>query len=386
MNRSGGAGFIPACRFAIPGIYGDFFMADDKLFEAMMKKALRLARKGEGYTSPNPMVGAVIFNGDGVISAGYHKRAGEPHAEIVALRKAGDRARGASLAVNLEPCCHFGRTPPCTEAIIKAGIKEVICSIKDPHVRVRGRGYRQLSDNGIGIISGVYEKEATRLNEVYLSYVVTGRPFVVLKMAQSLNARITAGTGVSKRISCPEALSFVHKLRARYDAVAVGAGTVKTDNPRLTVRHVRGPDPLRIIITSSDDLPGKLNLFVKNHDNKTIVATSRDIISRKAYSAAITWPVRKRKSGLDLRDLLDQAGKRGVTSILFEGGQRLATSLIGQNLVNKLYLIITPTIIGRGIEAVADFGITRAAKAVRFDDCGFKKIGTDILFLGYPER
>lgn len=361
-------------------------MADDKLFEAMMKKALRLARKGEGYTSPNPMVGAVIFNRDGVIAAGYHKRAGEPHAEIVALRKAGDRARGASLAVNLEPCCHFGRTPPCTKAIIKAGINEVICSIKDPHKGINGRGCRQLSDNGIRIIPGVCEKEAARLNEVYLRYIVTGRPFVVLKMAQSLNARITIGTGVSQRISCPEALSFVHKLRARYDAIAVGAGTAKADNPKLTVRHVKGYNPLRIIITSSDDLPGKLNLFVKNHDNKTIVATSRDVISRKVYSTVITWPVRKRKSGLDLHNLLDQAGKRGVTSILFEGGQRMATSLIRKNLVDKLYLIIAPTIIGRGIETIADLGITRAAKAVRFDDCGFEKLGTDILFWGYPKR
>lgn len=362
-------------------------MADDQLYETMMKMAIRLARKGEGQTSPNPMVGAVIFDDNGVVATGYHKKAGGPHAEIFALQKAGDRARGATLVVNLEPCCHHEKTGPCTEAIVEAGIKRVVYAIRDPFPHVCGRGERLLKENGIDIISGVCADQATQLNEVYLTYVKTGRPFVVLKTAQSLDGRIATSRGESHWISCPEALAFAHKLRSRYDAVAVGSGTVKADNPFLTVRHVKGRNPLRIIVSSSC-LPSKINLFTRNDDHKTIVAAPRHIIDKGTYKSAITWPVRMQKGGkgLDLKDLLKQAASHGVASILFEGGGHLATSLIKQGLVDKYYLIIAPMIIGQGVSGVGDLGITRLSQAIRFAESGTETIGTDILFWGYPRK
>ncbi len=361
-------------------------MADDRLYEAMIKKAIRLARKGEGYTAPNPMVGAVVFNRGGIIATGYHKKVGELHAEAVALRKAGERARGASIAVNLEPCCHEGRTPPCTQAIIKAGIKEVIFSINDPYLRVCGRGGRLLKDNNIKVIKGVCREEAERLNEVYLHYTTTGRPFIILKMAQSLDGRIAAATGHSHWISGEKALNFAHKLRARYDAVAIGAGTARTDNPQLTVRRVKGPNPIRIIITSSANLPHKLKLFTENSDYNTVVATSRANISKGVYKSVITWPVRKMRGRLDLNDFINMIGESGVTSLMIEGGSQLATSLLKQRLVDKIYLITAPIIIGDGIDSVGDLGVKQITKAIRFSDSGLEKIGTDTLFWGYPEK
>jgi diaminohydroxyphosphoribosylaminopyrimidine deaminase/5-amino-6-(5-phosphoribosylamino)uracil reductase len=361
-------------------------MSDDRLHTAMIKKAIQLARKGEGYTSPNPMVGAVIFNRDRIIATGYHKKAGGPHAEIVALRKAGEDARGASIAVNLEPCCHVGKTGPCTEAILLAGIKRVIYSIEDPFMRVNGNGARILDRKGIKVIKGICADDATRLNEAYLKYVTTGRPFVVLKTAQSLDGRIATRTGESQWISCPEALTFAHKLRARCDAVAIGSGTAMADNPKLTVRRVKGPNPLRIILTSSDALPTSMTLLAENDGNNTIVATTREQMAVGKYRMVTNWPVRKGKDGLDLSSFLERAGKNGVTSIMFEGGGRLATSLLKKKLVDKFYLIIAPLVIGTGTETVADLGVRRLGDAIRFDKYGFKKIGTDTLFWGYPEK
>ena len=361
-------------------------MAGDGLYEAMIKKAIRLARKAEGRTSPNPMVGAVLFDRDGVIATGYHQQAGQPHAEIVALRKAGRRARGASLAVNLEPCCHFGRTGPCTDAIIAAGVKKVIYSIEDPFHLVRGRGARILAAHGIEIVRGIGRDEAIRLNEVYLHYIATGRPFVALKLAQSLDGRIATRTGQSQWISSTEALAFGHRLRAGYDAVAVGSGTVRVDNPKLTVRRVKGPNPLRIVLTASPDLPAKMRVFASENGSRTVVATTRKNIADGAYSFAETWPIRKGPDGLDLDDLLKQAGDKGVTSILFEGGGRLATALLRRKLVNKLYFIVAPTIIGQGVASVGDLGVTALSESVGFKDFGHRKLGTDILFWGYPRR
>lgn len=361
-------------------------MADDRLYEAMMSKALGLARRGAGLTSPNPMVGAVIFNRDGVIAGGYHVRAGGPHAEIVALRKAGSRARGASLAINLEPCCHFGRTGPCTTAIVDAGIKEVIFAIRDPFRCVCGKGEGYLRKQGIKVVSGVMAEEATRLNEVYLTYITTGKPFVVLKTAQSLDGRIATHSGESRWISGPPARAFAHTLRARYDAVVVGSGTVRIDNPQLTVRLVKGRNPRRIVITSSTHLPLGHHLFADNEDGRTIVATTRAVIKTGVYASVETWAVRQGRDGLDLKSLINEAGKREITSLLIEGGGRLAASLLRQRLVDKYYLILAPMLIGSGKEAVGDLGIRQISRAMRFERCGFEKMGTDVLFWGYPGK
>ncbi len=352
----------------------------------MIKKAMRLARKGEGGTSPNPIVGAVIYNHDGVIATGYHKKAGEPHAERIALARAGDRARGASLAVNLEPCCHYGRTGPCTDAIIEAGIKEVVYSIEDPFPKVRGRGARILREHGINVIAGVEREAAARLNEVYLHYTTTGRPFVVLKTAQSLDGRIATRTGDSQWISSEKALIFGHRLRARYDAVAVGGGTVRADDPQLTVRRVRGSNPVRIVLTSSGKIPKNAKILNSEDSAHTIVASTRKGLAAADWPGVETWTIRKNSTGLDLSSLLDIAGKKGMTSILFEGGERLATSLLRQGVVDKLYVLIAPMIIGDGIAAVGDLGVRRLVKAIRFAETSHRKLGTDIMFRGYPKR
>ncbi len=360
-------------------------MADDRLDEAMIQKAIRLARKGEGYTSPNPMVGAVIYDDGGIIATGFHTRAGDRHAERVALARAGDRARGATLAVNLEPCCHYGRTGPCTDAIIAAGIKRVVFSIIDPFPQVNGNGERILSEHGIELVDGIARDEAMRLNEVYLKFVATGRPFVVLKLAQSLDGRIATQTGQSRWLTSDKARTFAHALRARYDAVVVGAGTIRVDNPQLTVRHVKGKNPRRIVVTTSPNLSTRSHVFSGNSDGNTVVATTREVIGRGAYSAVTTWAIRSRGGRLDLGNLLERAASEGMTSILVEGGNQLATSLLKAKLVDKLYLFLAPMIIGAGKDAVGDLSVRRLTDAVKFKEYGFKKLGQDMLFWGYPE-
>ncbi|MEE9442924.1 MAG: bifunctional diaminohydroxyphosphoribosylaminopyrimidine deaminase/5-amino-6-(5-phosphoribosylamino)uracil reductase RibD [candidate division Zixibacteria bacterium] len=359
-------------------------MADDRLYRDMMRRAIRLARWAQGYTSPNPAVGAVLFNDDGIISKGYHKKAGLAHAEIVAIEKAGEKARGASIAVSLEPCCHTGRTGPCTQAIVKAGIKRVIYAVKDPNCKVNGGGREYLQEHGIEVISDVCREEAYKLNEEYFHFHKTGRPFVVLKMAQTLDGRIATATGESQWISGIKVRTFAHQLRARYDAVAVGSGTVRADNPSLTVRHVRGKNPYRIILTVSGQLPANLNLFINNNDNKTVVAAPANILKTIDFSHVTTWSIRKLKSGLDIKGLLNKAGKAGLMSILFEGGSQIATELFNKRLVNKFYLSCSPILIGEGIESIGALGIKEISGSIKFKDSSFRKMGTDILFSGYP--
>ncbi len=360
-------------------------MADEKFFEEMMKKAISLARKAEGQTAPNPLVGAVLFNNRGIISTGYHRRAGLAHAETIAIDKAGQRAVGATLVVNLEPCCHHGRTGPCTEAIIRAGIKRVVYAISDPNITVCGRGCNKLKDAGVELIVGVGSHQAERLNEVYLKHITTGRPFVALKTAQSLDGRLATSTGDSQWISGPEALKLAHKLRAKYDAVAVGSGTVRFDNPSLTVRHVRGDNPIRIILTASGDLPEKINLFENNRDNNTIVATTASGRDRLSGRQVMTWTIRKAGTGLDLNQFLKKCGEVGITSLLVEGGGQLATSFLKQGLIDKIYQVVAPMIIGSGLDAVRDLKIRRLKRAIRISDVVYKRLGQDNLLIGYPE-
>lgn len=351
-----------------------------------MKRALTLAKRAEGKTSPNPMVGAVIFKDENIIATGYHKKAGTPHAEINALKKAGTDARGASIAISLEPCCHTGKTGPCTQALIDAGIKQVIYAIDDPYTEVNGRSRKILEDAGITVLSGVCSKESKRLNEVYFHFHTTGRPFVVVKLAQTLDGRIATKTGDAKWITGTVARSYGHKLRARYDAIAVGANTVRADNPQLTVRHVKGRNPYRIIITSSPNLPKRSDIFINNGDNKTIIATTAKVLSTGAYSDVETWKIATGKNGVDLRDLLKRVARNGMQSILFEGGSQIVTSLFNRGLVDKYYQFTAPLILGDGTNAIGDLYINRIAKAISFQDYGSRKLGQDTLFWGYPRR
>lgn len=370
---------------AYPDSISGFFMTD-KAVEAFLKIALELAKRGRGQTSPNPMVGAVIVKNGQIVGQGYHRRAGSPHAEVMAIKEARGLAKGATLFVNLEPCCHYGRTDPCTDAIISAGISRAIFCMKDPNPKVNGKGASILRRAGITVDMGILKNEAMRLNEAYIKFIETGLPFVILKTAQSLDGRIATASGDSRWISCPASREFAHSLRASADAVAVGAGAVRADDPQLTVRLVKGKNPYRIIISRHPDFPPRINLFARNGDAKTILATSTTSLKKIEVKNLIFWHIKKNKDGLSLLDFLRKAGAFGIQTLLVEGGGRLATSFLSQGLVDRLYLVIAPMIIGKGTEAVGELNIRKLIKAIRFDSPGFMPCGDDILFSGYPIR
>ena len=360
----------------------------DKADEKYIEMALELAKKARGKTAPNPMVGAVVVKNNRIVGQGYHRKAGTAHAERIALNQARNLSKDSILYVTLEPCCHVGRTDPCTAAIINSGVKRVVYSIKDPNPMVNGCGIRCLKKAGIEVTGGVMAKEAKQLNEVYLKFITTGRPFVVLKMAQSIDGRIATSTGHSQWISGQDSLKFAHRLRAEYDAVVVGSGTVKADNPSLTVRLVKGNNPYRIIISRNLKFAGNISLFKNNDDCKTIIATSAKSADKLKIKNLIIWKIEKNKenkNGLSLTDFLDKAGQFGISSILVEGGSMLATSFIREHLVDKFHFIMAPMIIGRGLETINDLGIKHLDKAFKFKEYEIDKIGKDILFTGYPE-
>ncbi|PKK82890.1 MAG: riboflavin biosynthesis protein RibD [candidate division Zixibacteria bacterium HGW-Zixibacteria-1] len=359
----------------------------DKYAERFMALALELARQGGGKTSPNPMVGAVIVKNGRIVGRGYHKKAGTPHAEIHALNEAGSKARGGILYVTLEPCCHYGRTKPCADEIIRSGISEVFYSMLDPNPLVSGKGAARFKKAGIKVTSGILRHEAELLNEVYVKYIKTGIPFVILKTAQTLDGRITASGGDSKWITGTKARKMGHQLRAWCDAVAVGGGTARIDNPELTVRLVKGKNPYRIILTHSAKLPKSLKLFGNNNDAKTILATTDRNGNRIKAKNLIVWSIRGKDGKLSLTDFLEKAGQFGITSILIEGGATLATAFLKAGLVDKHYIFMAPKIIGRGIEAVGDLNIKKIGDGIGYNNMSVRTdLTPDILVIGYPKK
>jgi len=308
-------------------------MPDDKY----MRRALELAEKGRGRTSPNPMVGAVIVKNGRIVGEGYHKKAGMAHAEINAICQAGRKAKGATLYVTLEPCCTFGKTPPCTDAIIKSGIKKVVIAAIDPNPLHACKGIKILKDNNIKVKAGILGKESRKLNEVFEKYITTGMPFVILKMAESLDGKIAAKTGKSKWISSDKSRRIVHRLRKQVDAVMVGANTARMDKPRL--KQAR----FKVVIPS-----GKVNL------------------------------------GKFLKDL----ASKHVTSIFCEGGGELAWSLLNEGLVDKIMFFIAPKIIGgrSAKTSVEGEGISRMNQAINLKNVAIKRIDNDILVEAYVHR
>jgi diaminohydroxyphosphoribosylaminopyrimidine deaminase/5-amino-6-(5-phosphoribosylamino)uracil reductase len=355
-----------------------------------MKLAIDLAEKGRGKTSPNPVVGAVLVHRNRVVGKGYHRAAGRDHAEIAAIKMAGSKARGATLYVNLEPCCHQGRTGPCTEAIIKAGISRVVASTKDPNPVVDGKGFRLLRKAGVKVETGLLKKQARQLNDIYIGYHENKRPYVILKLAQSLDGRIATGSGDSRWISSPQSRRFVHKLRAEVDAVVVGAGTVRRDNPLLTVRHVRGENPYRIVLSESLKIPPRSNLLVHNGDFKTIIASSDSALSNARRVASsrnpITWTVdRAAKHQLDLEDFMMKVNQFGLRSILVEGGRELATAFLKAGLVDKIVMVTAPIIIGDGISGIGELNIRNISKAIKLESGFDIGSGVDTIHVGYPQ-
>jgi diaminohydroxyphosphoribosylaminopyrimidine deaminase/5-amino-6-(5-phosphoribosylamino)uracil reductase len=309
-----------------------------------MQQALELARLGRYTVSPNPMVGCVIVKDNQVVGTGHHQKTGEPHAEIFALQEAGEAARGATAYVTLEPCAHHGRTPPCIDALIKAGISQVFVACTDPNPLVAGKGIEQLRVAGIEVEVGLLAKAATELNQIFFHYITTKRPFVIAKWAMSLDGKtITAATD-SKQISGLEAQQEVHDLRQQVDAILIGAETARADNPELTARFnvtELSKQPIRIVVSRSGNLSNNLNIFDKKLPGLTILALS-DV------QAAKVWEGRGINVLLftTLTDLLTQLAQQNITSVLVEGGEQMRQQFFAENLVNKIDVYIAPVIIG----------------------------------------
>ncbi len=359
--------------------------------EYYMRKALNLARGGLGKTSPNPMVGALIVRDGEIIGQGYHRRYGGDHAEINAIWDAKGDMSGATLYVTLEPCCHQGKkTPPCLDALLKYNLERVVIGTVDPNPQVNGKSIEVLRERGIETKVGVLSEECYRLNEVYFKYIQTGIPFVTLKFAQTLDGRIASTTGDSRWISSEPSLKLAHRLRSFHDAVLVGVGTVLRDDPQLTVRQVKGRNPIRIVTDSRLRIPLNSKILRDQEIAPTIIATTSQADRGKSSSlmqmGIETLIVEEDKEGkVDLKDLLKKLGQRDFSSILVEGGATLITSLIRQELVDRFVVILAPKIMGKGIDAVRDLGISDVERALKLSLVKTYRSGEDLVIEARPE-
>lgn len=358
-------------------------MTDEKL----MDRALRLAARARGRTSPNPMVGALLVKGGRIIAEGYHQKAGTPHAEAVAIERAGKGARGATLYVSLEPCCHKEkRTPPCTGKIIAAGIRKVVVAMHDPNPKVAGKGIAELEQAGIRVVSGVQREKARQLNEFYIKHITTGLPFVILKAAMTLDGKIATPEGESKWITGEPARRLVHRLRGEVDAILTAVGTVQADDPSLTCRVAGGRHPLRVVIDPR--LQTAPEAKVMRPPPETLMVTSADtgprdrkrLLAEKGVGIIEYHGIRA-----DLVWLMKQLGQRGIVSVMVEGGASLNASCLEAGIVDKVMFFIAPKIIGGAdsIPAVGGSSFRRLAEAYRIRDVRMRRVGADFLIEGY---
>lgn len=355
-------------------------MASDAQF---VDEALKLAGKAAGRTYPNPMVGAVLVKRGKIVGSGYHKRAGERHAEIEAIKSAGKNARGATLYVNLEPCPHFGRTPPCTDAIIQAGIKRVVCSALDPNPKVQGLGIEKLKNAGLSTSVGIRQKEAHAMNEAFFKFHEKRRPFVALKFAASLDGKLATRTGNSKWITNEKARSYGRNLRGLYQAVLVGATTVINDNPHLGVRNTKLKDPLRIVLDAK--LKSPLNAKVFRDSHVLVVTTSQAPIPKiKALKARGISVLSYNEKQVSIKQLLIDLARQEIISILVEGGGETLGSFIDAKAVDKVYAFYAPLIIGgRDAISVGGKGIEKVSSSLRLSNVSLQKFKDNILVTGY---
>jgi len=355
-----------------------------------MNRAFALARRGAGKTSPNPMVGAVLVKDSRIIGEGWHRRHGEAHAEAEAIQAtlaAGLSPRGADLYCTLEPCCFNApdkRQPPCTELIIKSGIKRVYIANIDPNAKVSGKGVAMLNESGIEVRTGLCRETGEELNRAFFTFHRLGRPFVHLKMAQTLDGRVAAPDGSSRWISCEVARRMVHRLRGYYDAVLIGSGTALADDPELTVRLVKGRNPCRVILDSRLALPAGAKLLELPDPEKTIIIHSNDAAAGKAEKlrarGAELISIKAASGGLPVKDVLAALGKRGVQSVLVEGGAGIFSSFLRAGLWDRLSLFIAPLVLGGGVSAVSGLGFNSMNQAMRFKTGSFRRIGAQMLF------
>ncbi len=361
-------------------------------YTSYMKIAIKLAKKAEGMTSPNPLVGAVIIDKKGkIIGKGFHKRAGEPHAEVMALRDAGKVPQGSTMMVTLEPCNHFGRTPPCTLAIQQSGIKRLVIAHKDPNPGVKGGGAAYLRKAGIEVIGGVCAQEAERLNEAYFKHVKTSLPFVSVKLAMSLDGRIAAHDGSSKWITSMDSRRIAHTLRNTVDAVVTGAGTIKSDDPELTVRHVkvRNRPLFRVIFDTHLSTPLRARVITNQSAvYKTMILTASSntaLIRTFTHAGAEVVRIKTRGGMLSVQDALNFLGKRFM-HVLVEGGAEMAGSLVKARLVDKFHIFIAPKIIGAdGIYPFKGVFLKSMRNAIDLKNAEIIIAGGDYLVRGYPQ-
>jgi diaminohydroxyphosphoribosylaminopyrimidine deaminase/5-amino-6-(5-phosphoribosylamino)uracil reductase len=363
----------------------------DKVAATYMKLALRLAAKGAGWVSPNPMVGAVLVKGGQIVGQGYHRRVGAPHAEVEALRQAGEAARGADLYVTLEPCNHQGRTPPCTQAILSAGIGRVIIASRDPNPRVTGGGAEYLQSQGVAIETGLFEEEARRLNDAWFHWVATGLPWVIAKAACSLDGKIATATGESQWLTGEAARAYGHRLRHQVDAILVGIETALADDPQLTTRLPRrkGKDPIRVVLDSRLRLPLTAKLLHLDSPAPTWVACTSEAPKEKIKAikelGAEVLVFSPEAGRVPLKPLLKLLGAQQVQSLLVEGGAEVLGAFFDQRLVNQFYFFFAPKILGgqKAPGVVGGLGVTHLGEAHIARELRIRRVGVDILVSCY---
>ncbi len=355
-----------------------------------MRMALRLAVKANGRTSPNPMVGAVVVKNGRVIATGYHEKAGEPHAEAVALKSAGRAAKGATLYVTLEPCSHTDkRTPPCAPLVMKSGVRRVVVSMIDPNPRVSGGGIKALRKSGVEVTTGVLAAEARRLNEAFIKHITTGMPFVTMKIAQTLDGKIATSSGESQWITGKRAREEGRKLRNVNDAILVGINTVLNDNPSLTARIPGCRDPLRVIVDSKLRIPVHAKVLTQKSSAKTLVATlssaAKHKMNKLQKAGAEVLVVRGCQGRVDLQDLMKKLGKKDIMSVLIEGGSEINASALKTGIVDKVVMFIAPVLM-TGTDSLCSIGGPSPAKlieALKLRDVTVRFVGKDLVVEGY---
>lgn len=367
---------------------GDFLSYDEKY----MRLAMQLAGNAIGRTSPNPLVGAVIVKDNRVVGCGWHRKAGTPHAEVHALNQAGELAQGADVYVTLEPCAHYGKTPPCAKALVEAKVKNVYGGLLDVNPKVAGKGFKILEDAGIHVEYGFLQDELRKQNEVFFKWIEHKKPFIVLKAAMTLDGKIATATGQSKWITNETSRAYGYKLRDIYDGIMVGINTVIEDNPMLTARVDGGKNPIRIVVDSSLKIDINANV-VQDKSAKTIVATTdkadKDkILKLQAQDVDVIVVDKDENDKVDIEKLLDILGQQNICSILVEGGATLSGSFVAKKLVDKVYFFIAPKIVG-GKEAktpVAGTGILNLQEALALKDIQIEKLEEDILIIGRVDK
>ena len=359
------------------------------IHENWMKKALALARKGEGLTRPNPPVGALVVSRGRLVGKGYHLRAGAEHAEVLALKAAGKQARGGTLYVTLEPCCTFGRTPPCTESIIRCGIKKIVVSSRDPNPLHSGKGLTILRKQGIEVTEGILSIEGRQLIAPFTKWTLTGRPYLTLKLGMSLDGKIADFQGSSRWITGPASRKMVQDLRQRVDAVVVGAGTVCKDNPSLLPRPSGGRKPFRVILDAHGHVPVTARVLADRARQNTIMVTTQACSKQRCREwiaqGATVWTVRSTKYGVSLPSLCTKLGRQGLLHVLCEGGSMVASEFIRAQLVDEYLFFVAPLIIGgeKAVSAVGGRGWRlKAAPALMFSEC--RSLGNDIMIKARP--